>query len=57
MKTRFDYERQCWVVNDVVARCGHKTGCGCYGRLHAGEVLKEETPAQIERAQGNTWLK
>lgn len=38
-KTEFDYEKQCWVVDGVVQRCGHPDhmDCQCYGKEHEGE--------------------
>lgn len=35
----FDYERQVWIIEGIVQRCGHPetVNCGCYGKSHAGE--------------------
>lgn len=37
--TRYDYERQAWVVAGRYVRCAHPESmdCGCYGRVHEGE--------------------
>ena len=45
----FDYDNQCWIVGGKVERCGHpeNMNCGCYGRLHAGEIATA--------AQDNAW--
>lgn len=39
LKNGFDYDRQCWVVDYTIQRCGHpeNMACRCYGRKHAGE--------------------
>jgi len=38
--TTYDYERQAWVRAGRYLRCGHphEMDCGCYGRVHEGEV-------------------
>lgn len=40
----FDYNKQAWVENGKYMRCGHPEtmNCKCYGRLHEGEVTKED---------------
>ena len=40
----FDYDKQAWVENGKYVRCGHPEtmNCKCYGRLHEGEVTKED---------------
>ena len=37
---RYDYNNQAWIVDGRYERCGHPEtmDCGCYGRLHAGEL-------------------
>lgn len=37
----FDYENQAWVVAGRYESCGHPQtmACGCYGRIHAGELV------------------
>jgi hypothetical protein len=44
--TVYDYQNQAWVENGRYVTCSHPAAmdCGCYGRLHAGEValLEEE---------------
>lgn len=37
----FDYENQCWVLDGIIQRCGHKESldCGCYGKLNAGKEV------------------
>lgn len=39
----FDYDRQTWIRDGIVQRCGHPDGmrCGCYGREHAGERIAD----------------
>jgi hypothetical protein len=36
----YDYDVQAWYVNGKYVRCGHpeQMVCGCYGRLHQGEI-------------------
>ncbi len=37
----YDYANQAWVVAGRYVGCGHAhvgTPCGCYGRIHAGQV-------------------
>jgi hypothetical protein len=43
----YDYENQCWIVDDKVDTCGHPEtmDCQCYSRLHAGE------PASVNAAE------
>ena len=43
-ETRYDYERQAWVVDGRYVRCGHpaEMDCQCYGRLHEGEPAEGE---------------
>lgn len=36
----FDYDNQCWVINGIVQKCGHRDACDCYGKAHAGEQAK-----------------
>lgn len=44
MEIYFDYEHQAWVENGRYVRCGHPESmdCGCYGRLHEGELAPEQ---------------
>jgi hypothetical protein len=44
--TRFDYDRQAWIVDGRYQRCGHPDtmACDCYGRLHAGELAPKPEP-------------
>jgi hypothetical protein len=47
--TYYDYTNQAWVNDlDVYIRCGHPSNmdCGCYGRLHAGELASPEVIAE-----------
>lgn len=34
----FDYDRQCWIQEGIIQRCGHpfEMPCGCFGRKYAG---------------------
>lgn len=47
---RYDYTRQCWIVDGKIAPCGHPAhlhpGC-CYAGQHAGEPA--DTPYTLER--------
>jgi hypothetical protein len=37
-RTYYDYDRQCWIVDGVVDRCGHREKRPtCYSCNHAGE--------------------
>jgi hypothetical protein len=38
-RVRYDYQKQCWMINGVIMRCGHPEhmACACYGRVHEGE--------------------
>jgi hypothetical protein len=38
--SHFDYTHQAWTLNGRYVRCGHPKGmeCGCYGRVHEGEL-------------------
>ena len=36
--TWYDYDNQCYVVNDLIQRCGHNDQCSCYGKLHEGQI-------------------
>lgn len=39
---RYDYVRQCWIVNGKVAVCGHSDKqTGCYACFHEGETISE----------------
>lgn len=40
----YDYKNQAWIRNGRYERCGHPESmdCGCYGRLHAGELAEAE---------------
>lgn len=41
----YDYARQVWVNDGVFMSCGHPdSGCGCFGRLHAGELYTDVAP-------------
>lgn len=50
----YDYDKQCWVIDGVIQRCGHPEDmdCGCYGREHEGELTnlftKEEMAKLLE---------
>lgn len=39
----YDYDHQAWVKDGLYVRCGHPESmdCGCFGREHAGESVKE----------------
>lgn len=39
LKSGFDYDKQCWVLDYVIQDCGHPKimDCRCYGRQHEGE--------------------
>ena len=39
----YDYDNQAWVEEGRYVACGHPgaTNCGCYGRLHAGELTRK----------------
>ena len=41
-KSGFDYQVQAWYLDGVYIKCGHPEAmaCNCYGRLHAGEPVK-----------------
>ena len=42
MATVYNYEKQCWVIDDVIQRCGHQGDtCHCYGRLYEGQRIDE----------------
>ena len=43
MKTQYDYARQAWIVNGIVAECGHHGNkqAGCYACAHAGERVAD----------------
>jgi len=38
----FDYTNQAWVIDGKYVTCGHSINmnCGCYGRIHEGEMIK-----------------
>ena len=39
----YDYDRQCWVKDGRVKKCGHREVMkGCYACAHAGECVKKE---------------
>jgi len=40
----YDYEHQAWVLNGRYVDCGHPEtmDCGCYGRKHKAELVKQE---------------
>jgi hypothetical protein len=43
---RYDYTNQAWIEDGRYSNCGHPAtmACGCYGRLHAGELAPIEPP-------------
>jgi hypothetical protein len=51
----YDYVNQAWtaIINGrrVYIQCGHPsyTACGCYGRLHGGEILTWAEADRVER--------
>lgn len=51
--TGYDYEKQCWVVDGRVARCGHRELMpGCYACVHHGEPCPQPTiDDETERAE------
>ena len=38
----YDYDKQVWIQGGRYLSCAHPTtmACQCYGRLHAGEVVR-----------------
>lgn len=50
----FDYDRQAWIRDGIVQRCGHPDDmlarfgwqCGCYGRRHAGEAIADRVAVE-----------
>ena len=40
---KYDYENQAWTRKGRYLRCAHPASmnCGCYGRLHEGELRHE----------------
>lgn len=43
----YDYDRQCWVVDGRVKKCGHREVMkGCYACAHAGERVTREDEDQ-----------
>jgi len=53
----YDYQRQAWIVDGRVARCGHRIRmAGCYACAHVGELVevpraRVELDAELERAR------
>ena len=44
MGAYYDYDRQCWVKNGRVKKCGHREVMkGCYACAHAGELVTAAT--------------
>ena len=43
MGAYYDYDRQCWVKDGRVMKCGHREVMeGCYACAHAGERVPKE---------------
>ena len=42
MKTGYDYDKQVWVIDYVVQKCGHPEFmvCGCNGRKYQGRDVR-----------------
>jgi hypothetical protein len=42
VKNGYDYQRQCWITDYTIQRCGHLEGmqCRCFGRLFAGQDIR-----------------
>lgn len=37
----FDYFNQAWIKDMRYVRCGHRgESCDCFGRVHAGEIVR-----------------
>lgn len=51
----FDYDRQAWIRDGIVQRCGHPDAmrCGCYGREHAGERIHDRVSLEGGRPSVN----
>ena len=39
LKSGFDYENQCWVIDYIIQPCGHRpeNDCRCFGLKYAGQ--------------------
>ena len=42
LKNGFDYDRQCWVEDYMILRCGHPEtmDCSCFGRFLEGKDIR-----------------
>jgi hypothetical protein len=42
LQSGFDYDRQCWVEDYMILRCGHPEtmDCGCFGKLYEGKDIR-----------------
>src|SRR6185295_16566340 len=51
-KEHYDYNKQAWVDSEGrYMTCGHTFTCGCYGKLHAGEVAPWSQEYIAQRAE------
>lgn len=53
---RYDYKNQAWTKNWIYMSCNHPDSmdCGCYGRLHAGELASEFKARTLAERPWNT---
>ena len=46
---QYDYVRQAWTKKGRYVKCGHRHPCKCYGTVHAGEQVDDETQQRMAR--------
>ena len=54
LRSGFDYDRQCWIENYLILRCGHPETMGKAGLLWIGEKFYK-FPSQFIKEGDEVW--